>query len=274
MLGDRLERLASRWSNSVYIRVAMKKPRPPARSVPNTKSLRLHGTIARNIGVAILSGTYSADDHLSNEIASSKSLGVSRSAYREAIRILAAKGLVESKTRTGTRVCARANWHLLDTDILAWALETDPNSELLYYLLELRDIVDSSAAALAAERRSEVHLDTMRFAINIMRQYPLATEIGRGAERDFFLALHEATANPYVMSLAASISAAVDAASKAKQSKHAAAPDIGLGYMRVFQAIADKDPFMAKSMMSELVRLALRDNSLLHPPDQQMHRSA
>ena len=252
----------------------MKTPRRPGSGASTAKGLRLHGTIARDIGVAILSGTYRTDDHLSNEITSSKTFGVSRSAYREAIRILAAKGLVESKTRTGTKVCPRGNWHLLDTDILAWAMEADPNSDLFYYLLELRDIVDSSAAALAAERRSEAHLNTMRFAIDIMRQYPLATEVRRGAARDFLLALHEATANPYVISLAANINAAVDAASKAKQSKHAASPDIGLGYMRVFQAIADKDPIKAKRMMSELIRLALRDKSPLRSQDQQLHRSA
>jgi DNA-binding FadR family transcriptional regulator len=237
----------------------MRKFAPLDRTVPTARGLRLHGTIARNIGIAILSGAYRADDHLSNEIVSSEILGVSRSAYREALRILAAKGLVESKPKSGTRVCPRRKWHLMDADVLAWASEADP--ELLRYLLEMRDIVDSSAAALAAARRSELHLTRMRYAINIMRQYPLTTEIGRRAGRDFFRALHQATANPYVISLAAGINAAVNGATKLKQHQHAAPLDAVLGHLRVYQAIADKDPINAKNSMSELVRLAQQDTS-------------
>ncbi len=56
------------------------------------------------------------------EIEASGQLKVSRSAYREAVRMLAAKGLVQSRTRTGTRVSAVEQWHLLDPDVLAWVL--------------------------------------------------------------------------------------------------------------------------------------------------------
>ncbi|MDE2162794.1 MAG: FadR family transcriptional regulator [Alphaproteobacteria bacterium] len=246
------------------------------RNVPIAKDLRLHGTIAHNIGIAILSGAYRSNDHLSNEIVSSGKLGVSRSAYREALRILAAKGLVECKPKTGTRVCPKRKWHLLDTDVLAWVTEVDLNSELFYYLLELRDIVDSSAAALAATRRSEAHLNIMRYAINTMRQYPVVTEIGRRAGRDFLDTLLQATANPYVSSLAASIDVAVNAASNFKQCGRAVSPNAVSAHTRVFQAIADMDPINAKNAMSELVRLPLQGTSLLRPPstDQRTRRSA
>jgi DNA-binding transcriptional MocR family regulator len=60
---------------------------------------RIHGSIARTLGVAIVSGQYAPGDVLNNEIDSSEQLQVSRSAYREAIRILAAKGLVESPSQ-------------------------------------------------------------------------------------------------------------------------------------------------------------------------------
>lgn len=74
---------------------------------------RIHGSIARALGIAIVSGQHQPGDVLNNEIDASEKLHVSRSAYREAIRILAAKGLVESRPKTGTwsvRVTAGACW--------------------------------------------------------------------------------------------------------------------------------------------------------------------
>ena len=47
----------------------------------------------------------------------------SRGVMREAIKVLAAKGLVVSRPRTGTRVRPRESWNLLDPDVLAWRQE-------------------------------------------------------------------------------------------------------------------------------------------------------
>ena len=66
---------------------------------------RLHGAIAHKLGVAILSGEYAPGDKLSGEVAFAEELNVSRSAYREAVQVLTAKGLVESRTKAGTRRC-------------------------------------------------------------------------------------------------------------------------------------------------------------------------
>ena len=85
------------------------------------------------------------------EIEASEALGVSRTAYREAIRILAAKGLIESRPKAGTRVTQRSRWNLLDPDVLGWAFESEPDLDLLESLFELRNIVESAAAALAAD---------------------------------------------------------------------------------------------------------------------------
>ena len=60
---------------------------------------RLHGAVANKIGSAIVSGEYAPGDRLQAEVVFSESLDVSRSAYREAVQVLAAKGLVESRTK-------------------------------------------------------------------------------------------------------------------------------------------------------------------------------
>ena len=55
-------------------------------------SERIHGSIAHDLGIAILTGRHQPGDTLPGEIEFSEQLGASRSAYREAVRILAGKG--------------------------------------------------------------------------------------------------------------------------------------------------------------------------------------
>src|SRR5690242_15557298 len=115
-------------------------------------ALRVHGTIAREIGVAIVSGALRPGHVLDGEIEASSQRRVSRTAYREAIRILSAKGLIQSRPRTGTRVCAIPDWHLLDPDVLAWMFSGVPRPDVISGLFELRGIVEPAAAAWAATR--------------------------------------------------------------------------------------------------------------------------
>ena len=119
-------------------------------------SPRIHGTIAHDIGVEIVSGLRKPGDVFGGEIEASEALGVSRTAYREAIRILAAKGLVESRPKAGTRVTPRSRWNMLDVDVLAWTFEGEPDTDFIIDLFELRGVIEPAAAAFAAARRTEI----------------------------------------------------------------------------------------------------------------------
>jgi DNA-binding FadR family transcriptional regulator len=244
----------------------MKKLVPFGRSHPVSKALRLHGTIARNLGVAIAAGEYQPGDLLIGEIASSEKLDVSRTAYREAVRILAAKGLVESKPKVGTKVTPRDRWHLLDPDVLAWAFASSPDLDLLESLFELRDIVESAAAALAAQRRTDEQLETMREALDRMSRHTLATPEGRQADQDFHAALLAATGNPYIVSLTTGVNGAVNTTNVFKQRERPLARDPVPDHLRVFQAIADRDVPRAKAEMSALIRLARKDTPVPERP--------
>src|ERR1700730_12655573 len=91
------------------------------------KALRLHGTIARQMVILIVSGKHRPGEVLGGGISAAVQLAVSRTAYREAVRILAAKGLVEARPKVGTRINPRNMWHLLDPDVLAWMFELEPS---------------------------------------------------------------------------------------------------------------------------------------------------
>mgnify|MGYP002777920900 CR=1 FL=1 len=78
---------------------------------------RLHGEVAHGLGLRIVGGRLAAGEALPNETRLDPA--VSRVAWREAVKILEAKGLVESRPRLGTRVAAKGRWNLLDPDVLA-----------------------------------------------------------------------------------------------------------------------------------------------------------
>lgn len=234
------------------------RPASPSSSRhPKPGSERLHGAIARNLGVAIVSGAHKPGDILGNEIELSEQLAVSRSAYREAIRILAAKGLVESKPRTGTRVLTMDRWNLLDSDVLSWFFASEPSPTIVNGLFELRMIVEPAAAALAAARRSDEDVAAMRIALETMEQMTLKTDAGQAADRDFHQAVLTATGNPPLISLASTIGAGVRWTTLYKQRKRRLPPDPMPEHWAVFEAIAAGDAEGARSTMAALVAHAL-----------------
>ena len=133
-----------------------------------TSRSRLHGSLAHRIAGEIIRGKWAAGSLLPREESASKSFGVSRSAYREAIRTLAAKGIVSALPKVGTKVAPRAHWHILDPDVLAWHFELTPNEAFIRSLFELRKIVEPSAAALAAMRRTDEELSRLADALSRM----------------------------------------------------------------------------------------------------------
>ncbi|APX67325.1 FadR/GntR family transcriptional regulator [Sphingomonas sp. gentR] len=220
---------------------------------------RLHGAIAHKLGAAIVSGEYRPGDTLSGEVAFSEALDVSRSAYREAVQVLSAKGLVESRPKTGTRVLPRSRWNLLDPDVLAWAFSGEPDIHFVRSLFELRAIVEPAAARLAAERRDKTDLKDMRDALGAMRRHTLATDAGRAADRDFHNAVLSATRNDALVVLSASIGAAVAWTTQFKQRSRALPRNPVPDHVKVYDAIAAGDVEAAGEAMRLLVDLALED---------------
>ena len=220
---------------------------------------RLHGALAYRLGVDILKGAYQPGDTLPNEIDFSQQLQMSRSAYREAIRILAAKGMVEARPKAGTRVTERARWNILDPEVLAWMFDTEPSESFINSLFELRLINEPPAAELAAQRRTPEQVETMRKALDIMKAETLQTEAGRKADLEFHHTLVLATRNEALVSLSSSIEAAVAWSTRFKVRHNALTRDPIPDHERVFEAIARGDGSAARWAMETLIRMALQD---------------
>lgn len=238
------------------------------------KALRLHGTIAQDLGVQILAGRYQPGDILKGEIDASDRLKVSRTAYREAVRILAAKGLVHSRPKIGTRVSPQSDWHLLDPDVLSWIFHTEPSDALLENLFELRKVVEPQAAALAARRRTRAQLDAMADALQRMAQHSLNAEAGRVADQDFHSAMLQATGNVFMISLTSGVAAAITWTTVFKQRLHSLERDPIPDHQRVYTAIAAGDESRAHAAMLKLIELAQQDVSSARRPAAKPARKA
>ncbi|TQF02832.1 FadR family transcriptional regulator [Kitasatospora acidiphila] len=127
----------------------------------------LHGQAVEVIGERIIRGTYAPGasiypDQIEQE------LGVSKTVVREALRVLASKGLIDSRQKRGTFVRPRSDWNLLDSDLLRWQGLGIPDETFLDNLGEVRAIVEPAGARLAAERRDEADLAALQDALDRM----------------------------------------------------------------------------------------------------------
>lgn len=129
---------------------------------------RLHGSLAHRIACDIIRGALPPGSLLPREESAGESFGVSRSVYREALRTLAAKGMVTSQPKVGSKVAQRPSWHFLDPSVLEWRFEIAPTESFTRNLFELRKIVEPSAAALAAMRRDDQDVSRLADALSRM----------------------------------------------------------------------------------------------------------
>lgn len=220
---------------------------------------RLKGALVTRLGTAILSGEHLPGDTLTTEARSAQTLDVSRTAYREALRVLAAKGLIETRPKTGTRVLPRERWNLLDPEVLAWAFSGEPEIRLVRSLFELRSVIEPAAAGMAALRRQDDDLARMRAALDGMRRHTLATPAGRAADRSFHDALLLATGNDAFVSLGASLGALVTWTTNYKHRIGVLTRDPIPDHARVLDAVEECDGNGATNAMRRLVEFALED---------------
>jgi DNA-binding FadR family transcriptional regulator len=229
---------------------------------PTARTKRGHDNIADRIGIAIVNGVYRPGDTLPGEIEFSEQLGVSRTVLREAIRTLVAKGMVESRPKSGTRVLPRRGWSLLDPTVLGWMFEGEVDPAFLRDLFELRVVIEPAVAALAAQRRSGQDLARMGHALEEMAAHGLSTAEGQQADQRFHDAILDACGNEALQTLAGTISASVRWTTIFKQRKRKLPRDPLPDHQAIYLAIADGDVDAARAAMAELVRLALRDTEL------------
>jgi DNA-binding FadR family transcriptional regulator len=173
--------------------------------LPKTRAEQIVDAVGRDI----VTGKLEPGTALPGEEALLAQYGVSRTVLREALQVLAAKGMVESRQKRGTLVTPPERWHQLDPSVLGWHTQLSANAPVLLDLMEVRRIVEPAAAALAATRFSDA--DKMRLAAAYDDMASAAdrgdTENFIAADLEFHSAILSATHNRFLAPLAHAIRA-------------------------------------------------------------------
>lgn len=157
------------------------------------------------LGRRIVSGDIAPGTALPNLEDLAIEFSMSRLSVREAIKLLAGKGLVSSAPRRGTIVRPRHEWSRLDPDVLIWQIGTVPNAAFVRNLFELRRMVEPEAAALAAVRANGAALAAIEKAFSEMRAAESRAPESITADVAFHKAILAATGNEFIAALAPAI---------------------------------------------------------------------
>ena len=224
-----------------------------------------HGFVTRSIGLGIVRGEFPVGDVLpANEELMSR-FGVSRTALREALQTLAAKGLIAAKTRIGTRVLEERYWNVFDADILGWRLEAGLDARFLRHLFEIRQAIEPAAAALAALRRTDEDLARMAAALAGMRRIAVDDRDGfTDVDLAFHHAVLDASGNPFMRSVGTVIEAAL-AASFTLSSPVDSAASLARSadeHEAIHRAIERRDPVAAGAAMTAVIDQGARNGGI------------
>ncbi|HEA18909.1 MAG: FadR/GntR family transcriptional regulator [Pseudoalteromonas prydzensis] len=222
------------------------------------ENLNLSQQVTNELGKAIINGHYTAESGLPTEAKLCEEYGISRTAIREAVKMLAAKGLISSRPRQGIRVEPANTWNLYDTSVLKWLLESSPSLYVLKEFLQVRLAIEPQAAALAARRGDQAAIAEIAVALENMQAAADAPD-GEIHEADlsFHTAILFASGNRFFFQLRDFIRTALNVSiqhtTPAKGSKKAIADE----HFKVYQAILNGEPERAKNMMTYMIDEAM-----------------
>lgn len=181
----------------------------PARMRARLPGTSVHASVANEIGLRIVHGDYAPGAILPNEAAWARMFDVSRSAVREAIKMLMAKGLLNSRPKVGSWVEPRERWNLLDRDVLTWYAMSPDRETFLKTVQEFRYLIEPEAAAFAARRRTDEQMAEISEACRQMGEAPSLSE-RTAADTRFHLAILRASGNELLVPLGVLVESAFD----------------------------------------------------------------
>jgi DNA-binding FadR family transcriptional regulator len=234
---------------------------------PDARTLikpRVHRHVVKTLAQRILREDLKPGALLPPEADLCEDLKISRSALREAVKVLGNMGLVTTRPRTGTVVRNRDEWNLLDQDLLAWSMEIAPSPELVLSLIEARQAIEPAAARLAALRASAAELVPLEDAYRRMGEAKARQDFNEfnRADIDFHTALLRASGNIVFQQLSNTIGAAL-AYSFRMTVERAREPGASLpNHGEVIERIRQRDSEGAAASMARLLRIAVIDLGL------------
>ena len=222
-------------------------------------SLSLHRRIVNGLGQQISSGKLKPGDPLPTPIG----VRASRTALREAVKVLTAKGLVEARPRIGTRVRSREAWHLLDPDVISWQQDAQLRTDLLRRLTEVRVVFEPASAALAAERATSADIMAMEQAYKEMMAATEHKQVSparfKAADRRFHAAIVAASGNDLLEQIGETVFSALSVSFRVMTTRPGAARASMPAHRAILNAIRRGRPAEARRAMMRLIDHTARE---------------
>lgn len=220
---------------------------------------RLHDRVLRRIAHRIMRIDGNGERAIFTEGALCHQLGVSRTVVREAIKVLAAKGLVEVGTRTGVRGRPRSEWNLTDPQILGWFCERTTDKRLIIRKLsEIRQLLEPAAAEFAARRATPQDVALIRARYESMKTAKRKASAFVAADLQFHATVFAASHNELLAQIVSVIRQAMRASIKVSYKAPGLESAIGM-HLAVVEAISRRDGPGARAAMQELVARSAAD---------------
>lgn len=203
---------------------------------------RIGTLIAKELASLIKQGVWFPGDGLPSERALAERFGVSRASVREALRLLEARGLIES--RQGGRAVVKETAAAVGQLLAERIQDVD-----LVYLFEFRLIIEPEAAALAAERASDENVTLLR---EILAQQERGLQDAHGfliLDMKLHNAIAKAAGNPVLLEIICALTAALRE-TRLRAIARTYNPVASLaGHRKIVEAIEAREPDRAREAM-------------------------
>jgi GntR family transcriptional repressor for pyruvate dehydrogenase complex len=208
--------------------------------------------IAEQIKLLITSGKLKVGDKLPSTKEMSEQFGVGRSTTREALSALKAMGWIEIRQGGGCRVISSSPAELMFPELQALR----SNRETLLELLEVRQSLEVSNAAIAAQKRTEADLSDMNKLILDM-EHSVGDDLeGERTDLLFHLTLAKSTHNRIMVRLFESITNQMEMAIREIRraelySNRSVSEQLYKEHLAIFKAILEQDAALAAERMKQ-----------------------
>jgi DNA-binding FadR family transcriptional regulator len=214
----------------------------------------LHGHLVERLGAEIASGALEPGTQVVPEDLGVR-YGASRPVVREALRALEAKGMVQPRPRTGTRVLPPQRWNLLDQDVIRWRAAGPHGPRQLEDLSDLRSAVEVLAARRCVTAATDEQVAAMHEACDRMER--AAAEVDHGAftaaDVVFHSLLLEASGNAVFAGLAAPFAAYLHVREDLDTLPEHVEASVLTEHRDIVRAIAARDPDAAERWARSVV---------------------
>lgn len=201
----------------------------------------------------ILSGAVPLGERLPSERALSEALGVGRYSVREALKVLEAVGLVESRVGEGaflTNNTGASFGRILGLSLATWG-------GTLIELLDARKMIEVEAARAAAQRATQSQIQALRSELEIMRENQHRVQEYLKADMNFHRRIGEASQNAIISQFVGNLIDLLEEVMKETQSDSLPAQAEGGGsHQAIFAAIVRGDAEAAGQLMRQHIQFS------------------